>query len=183
MKSRTAIGTPVGSLIMLIATVILAATVVLFAVNLTANQVQKEKLYVASSHVWYVDRVNSVAAVGVTNTGPVDAVLTRINVNGLDCQWNGERNYVIYASINGTIPGDLAYADISGGNTTLTIAGAPHEFTTASEGLTLKAGSSIAFYIAVPNNIMIYDLAQPIRMVITTSQSVYCIETNVQSAT
>ncbi len=184
LKSRTALGAPVGNLIILIATVILSATVVLFAVNLTANQVLKEKLYIDTSHIWYVDDKVSVAAIAITNTGPTDSVLTRIDVNGLDCQWNGDTNYVIYCKINGTMPGDLTYSpDITNqGNSTINIAGISYDFTIASEGLTIQAGTSMAFYIVVPNNIMVYDLAQPVRMVMTTTQSIYCMETLVQAA-
>jgi hypothetical protein len=184
LKSKTALGAPVGNLIILIATVILSATVVLFAVNLTANQVLKEKLYVDTSHVWYVDDNVSIAAIAITNTGPTDSVIARIDVNGFDCQWSGDTNYIIYCKINGTMPGDLPYSpDITNqGNSTINIAGTPYDFTVAREGLTIQAGTSMAFYIVVPNNIMVYDLAQPVRMILTTTQSIYCMETLVQAA-
>ncbi|MCL4430600.1 MAG: hypothetical protein M1167_07585 [Chloroflexi bacterium] len=184
LKSKTALGAPVGNLIILVAAVILSTIVVLFAVNLTTNQVQKEKLYIASSHVWYVDSNVSIAAVAISDTGPTDAVLTKINVNGLQCQWGGDTNYIVYCEINGTLPGDLPYvADITNqGNTTVDIAGSPYDFTPANEGLTIQAGTSIAFYIVVPNRVMVYDLAEPLPMVITTTQSVYCTETLVQAA-
>ncbi len=184
LKHKTALSTPVGNLIMLMAAVILCTTVVFFALNLTASQVQKEKLFVASSNVWYVDPQTSEAAIALTNTGPTDAVLTKIDVKGLQCQWSGETNFVSYCRIDGAMPGDLSYVAVVSNqdNTTVAIAGVNYEFTPATESLTIPAGSSIAFYIVVPNRVMVYDLSEPLRMVITTTQGVYCTETLVQTA-
>ncbi len=184
LKQKTALSTPLGNLIMLMAAVILCTTVVFFALNVTTSQVQKEKLYVASSHVWYVDPSTSQSAIALTNTGPTDAVLTKIDIKGLQCQWNGTDNYVVYCKLDGAMPGDLSYvAGLSGTeNTTIPIAGEDYEFTPAQEGLTLSAGGSLAFYVVVPDRVMVYDLSEPLRMVITTTQGVYCTETLVQTA-
>jgi hypothetical protein len=183
LKSKRGLGAPVGNLIILVAAVILSTTVVLFATNVTTSQVQKEKLYIATSHVWYVDDTTSIAAIAISNTGPTDIVLNKIDVKGLQCEWNGETNYVAYCKINGIMPGDLPFvSEISNTeNTTITIAGQPYDFTVASEGLTVKSGNSVAFYIVIPDRILIYDLSTPVRMVITTTQGVYCTETIVQS--
>ncbi len=183
LKSKRGLGAPVGNLIILVAAVILSTTVVFFATNVTTSQVQKEKLYIATSHVWYVDDTTSIAAIAISNTGPTDIVLNKIDVKGLQCEWNGETNYVAYCKINGIMHGDLPFvAEISNTeNTTITIAGQPYDFTVASEGLTIKSGNSVAFYIVIPDRIVIYDLSTPVRMVITTTQGVYCTETLVQS--
>jgi hypothetical protein len=44
---------------MLLAAIALSTTVVLFAVNITSSQAQKEKVFVASTHVWYVDSISA----------------------------------------------------------------------------------------------------------------------------
>jgi hypothetical protein len=185
LKHKTALSTPVGSLIILMAAVVLCTTVVFFAINVTSSQVQKEKLYIASSHVWYVDSGISEAAVAISNTGPTDAVLTKIDVKGLQVQWNGSDNFVVYCKFPSLMPGDLSYVEglTSDANTTIPIAGSDYEFTPAQEGLTIPAGTSIAFYIMVPNRVVVYDLSEPLRMVITTTQGVYVTETVVQTAT
>jgi hypothetical protein len=110
-------------------------------------------------------------------------VLTQINVDGLQCQWNGTTNYVVYCEIKGPIPGDLPFVGVisSTANTTITIGGQPYNFAVASEGLTVKSGSSVAFYIVIPNLISIYDLSTPVQMTISTAQGVYFTETLVQS--
>ena len=184
LKSKRGLGAPVGNLIILVAAVILSTTVVLFATNVTGSQVQKEKMYIATSHIWYVNSTTSIVAIAISDTGPTDIVLNKIDVKGLQCEWNGTSNYVVYCKINGTMPGDLPFImDINReDNTTITIGLQDYDFVGASEGLTIKSGWTIAFYIVVPNRVMVYDLSTPLRMVITTTQGIYCTETIVQTA-
>ena len=181
--NKRGLGAPVGNLIILMAAVILSTTVVLFATNVTTSQVQKEKLYITTSHVWYLNSSTSIAAVAICDTGPTDIVITKLDVKGLQCEWNGTSNFVLYCKINGTMPGDLPLiTDLTNTqNTTINIGNQPYEFTAAGEGLTIKAGWSIAFYAVIPNRVMVYDLSTPLRMVISTTQGVYCTETLVQS--
>ena len=183
LRNKRALGTPVANLIIMVAAVLLATAVVAYAMSLTTSQVQKEKVYIATTHLWYVNSTESIAAIGISNIGSTDVVLTQINVNGLLCQWNGTTNYVVYSVIQGPIPGDLPLdEEISNtANTNITIGGQPFTFSAASEGLTIKSGYSVAFYIVVPNLISIYALSTPVQMTIKTAQGVYFTETLVQS--
>jgi len=183
LKSKRGLSAPVSNLIILVAAVLLSTVVVVYAVNLTTSQVQKEKVYIAATHIWYVNNAESIAAIGISNIGPTDIVLTQISVDGLQCEWNGTANYVVYCKIDGSIPGDLPLAqDISStANTTISIGGRPYQFAPAQEGLTIKSGWSMAFYVVVPNLISIYDLSTPVEMTISTAQGVYFTETLVQS--
>jgi len=183
LNNKRALGAPVGNLIILVAAVILSTTVVLFATNVTSSQVQKEKMYIATSHIWYANSSTSLAAIAICNTGPTDIVLNKIDVKGLQCEWNGTNNYVAYCKINGTMPGDMPFIESldRSGNTTISIGGTNYEFLIAGEGLTIKSGWTIAFYIVVPERVMVYDLSTPLRMVITTTQGVYITETLVQT--
>ena len=183
LRNKRALGAPVGNLIILMAAVILSTTVVLFATNVTTSQVQKEKMYITTSHVWYINSTTSIAAVAICDTGSTDIVITQLNVKGLQCDWNGTENYVLYCKINGTMPGDLPLdTDISNAaNATIDIANQPYTFTAAGEGLSIKSGESLAFYAVIPNRVMVYDLSTPLRMVILTTQGVYCTETLVQT--
>ena len=183
LKSKTALGAPVGSLIMLVATVILCTTVLMYAVNVTSSQVQKEKLFIASSHVWYCNSSISIAAIAVCDTGSTDSVFSKIEIKGLQCQWNGTSNYVVYTKINGTLPGDLPLITEfnRSGNTTAEIGQQTYNLQGATEGLSVQSGYTLVFYIIIPAHVIIYDLSTPLRMVITTTQSVYCSETVVQS--
>jgi hypothetical protein len=183
LKSKRGLGAPVGNLIILVAAVILSTTVVLFATNVTSSQVQKEKMYIATSHIWYVNSTTSIAAIAISDTGPTDIVLNKIDIKGLQCEWNGTENYVAYSKINGPMPGDLPFIDDinRSGNTTVFIGNKEYDFEIAGEGLTIKSGWSIAFYVVVPNRVMVYDLSTPLRMVITTTQGIYITETLVQT--
>ncbi len=182
--SKRALGTPVANLIVVVAAVLLSLTVTSFAMNVTTSQVQKENMFITSSHLWYTNSTYSTCAIAVTNTGPTDIVLTRLVIKGLQCTWNGSTNFVVYCKTNQTLPGDLSYvANLTNTeNNTITIANAPYVFAVAGEGLTLKSGWTMMFYIAVPDRVMVYDLGQPVRIVLSTTQAVYCSETNVQTA-
>jgi hypothetical protein len=189
--NRRGLGAPVGNLIILMAAVILSTTVVLFATNVTTSQVQKEKMYITTSHVWYVNSSVSIAAVGICDTGPTDIIISQLNVKGLQCEWNGTTNYVLYNKTDGALPGDLPYptalstwistnAEKDAGFSA-PIGSSDYNFVEASEGLTIKSGQSIAFYAIIPDRVMVYDLSTPLRMVISTTQGVYCTETLVQT--
>ncbi|MEM2098876.1 MAG: hypothetical protein QXU99_03910 [Candidatus Bathyarchaeia archaeon] len=182
LQSKRGLGTPVANLIVITAAVLLSLTVTTFAMNITASQVQKENMYISSSHVWYINSTDSVAAIVATNTGPTDIVLTKIVIKGLQCTWDGEENFVIYCK-NQTSPGDLPFVgNLTRGDSTINVFGVDYAFTSASEGLTIKSGWTILFYIALPERIMVYDLGQPVRIAIHTTQAVYCSETNTQTA-
>ena len=184
LKSKRGLSAPVGNLIILIAAVLLATVVVVYAVNVTASQVQKEKAYIAVTHVWYVNSSVSIAAIGISDIGPTDMVLTKIEVDGMQIDWNGTSSFAVYCDINGSIPGDLPLAEqlSNTGNTTIIIGGQSCNFDVAHEALTIKSGYSIAFYVVVPNLVSVYDLSTPIEMTITTGQGVYFTETVVQNA-
>jgi hypothetical protein len=184
LNSKKALSSPVGNLIMLLAAVILSTTVVIFAINVMTVQAEKERVYVAYTHIWYINSQTSIAAIALTDTGPTDVILTKINIKGLDCQWNGADNYVVYCTINGTIPGDLQYpTNLSPTTpTTITLANQPYQFTPATSALTLQHGNTLILYITIPNTIMLYNLSEPLRIVINTTQSVYIAETQVQVA-
>jgi len=148
---------------------------------MTASQVQKETMFIPTSHIWYVNSTFSVAAVAITDTGATDIVITKLEVKGLTCQWSGNESYVVFARLNGTLPGSLPFISNFAGNATVTIAGAQYVFSQANSGLTMKAGETIVFYIAVPNRMMIYDLATPVHILLTTTQSIYCTDTLVET--
>jgi hypothetical protein len=75
--NKRGLGAPVGNLIILAAAVVLATTVVLYAVNVTTNQVQKESLYVAGSTV----NMNQ-AIIDVLNTGPTSIRIAQVIIKG-----------------------------------------------------------------------------------------------------
>jgi hypothetical protein len=77
LKSRTALGAPVGNLIILVAAVVLSSTVVLFATNVTSDQVQKESLSITK-----VVLDTETAVITLENTGPTSISVTQITIKG-----------------------------------------------------------------------------------------------------
>jgi hypothetical protein len=107
LKNKRALGAPVGNLIILMAAVILSTTVVLFAINVTSNQVQKESLFISGSTL----TTNS-AVISIVNTGPTSIMVSQITVLG--------EKFGNYTSAP-TIEGGLG----KGNSTTLTVALTP----------------------------------------------------------
>lgn len=183
-RNKRALGTPVANLLILTSAIILTLTVTFFATNVTTSQVQKENLYIARSHMWYVNRTDSVGAVLIINTGPTDIVLNKITVKGLECDWNGTDSYIVYCKTDEVPQGDLPFISnfTSAENSTVTIGREEYTFAVAGDDFTLKSGWVMMFYMAIPERLMVYDLGLPVRMSISTTQAVYCTETLVQTA-
>jgi hypothetical protein len=75
--NKRALGAPVGNLIILVAAVVLSTTVVLFAVNVTSNQVQKENLYIKEAVL-----TTENAVITIENTGPTSIRVTQLTIKG-----------------------------------------------------------------------------------------------------
>lgn len=185
LHSVRALGTPVANLMIIVAAVSLSTTVMFFAVNVTTSQVQKENLYISETHIWYINSTHSVGSMVVVNTGPTDIVLSRIVVKGLKCTYNSTTNYMVYNKTNAGVPSDLPFVSnfTSMQTNTITIGGLTHDFVGATEGLTVKSGWTLMAYLAIPETFIVYDLGQPARITLTTTQAAYCTETLVQTAT
>jgi hypothetical protein len=76
-NNKSALGAPVGNLIILVAAVALSTTVVLFAVNVTSNQVQKENLQITD-----VTLNTSNCTVTIQNTGATSIRVSQITIKG-----------------------------------------------------------------------------------------------------
>ncbi len=77
LNSKRALGAPVGNLIILIAAVVLSTTVVLYAVNITSNQVQKESLFISDATL-----TPEKADISISNTGPTSIRVSQITIKG-----------------------------------------------------------------------------------------------------
>jgi hypothetical protein len=76
-KNKSALGAPVGNLIILVAAVALSTTVVLFAVNVTSNQVQKESMQITD-----VTLTTSTCSISIQNTGSTTIKVSQVTVKG-----------------------------------------------------------------------------------------------------
>ncbi len=76
-KNKRGLGAPVGNLIILLAAVILSTTVVLYATTVTANQVQKESLYISETTM-----DTTQATIKIKNTGPTSIMVNQVVIKG-----------------------------------------------------------------------------------------------------
>ncbi len=77
LKNKRGLGAPVGNLIILLAAVILSTTVVLYATTVTANQVQKESLYISGTTM-----DTTQASITIKNTGPTSIMVNQVIIKG-----------------------------------------------------------------------------------------------------
>ena len=111
-RNKRGLGAPVGNLIILTAAVLLSTTVVLFASNVTANQVQKESLYISQVNL-NIDN----GTLTIINTGPTSIMVRQIVIKGET--FNYTSNPEIGA--NGLAKGATATLAVTMNNGTLTI--------------------------------------------------------------
>jgi hypothetical protein len=182
-KNKRAMSSAIATLMTLTAAVVLSATVVLFATNVTAGEMSsKENVIIPTTHIWYINDTNSVGAIGLTNTGSTDIIINKITVKGIKCEWNeGNNSFVLYYKMTGAIQGDLPFVDVVAPQSNVTIADQPCTLDVASQGLSVKAGTSMICYIALPGNIMIYDMGQSIHVSVLTTQAIYTVEASVEA--
>ncbi len=112
LKSTRALGAPVGNLIILVAAVVLSSTVVLFAVNVTSNQVQKESLQITD-----VNLNTENCTVSIMNTGSTSIKISQITIKG-----DKYSNYTSTPDISGGLAkSNSASLTVTLSNSTITI--------------------------------------------------------------
>jgi len=112
LKNTLALGAPVGNLIILVAAVVLSSTVVLFAVNVTSNQVQKENLQITD-----VNLNTENCTISIANTGSTSIKVSQVTIKG-----DKYANYTSTPDISGGLPkGNSASLTVTLNNGTITI--------------------------------------------------------------
>jgi hypothetical protein len=180
--NKRAMSNAVSTLMTLTAAVALTGATVLVATNVSTNQLSNENVIVPTAHVWFINSTSSVGGIILTNSGQTDAIINKITINGANCLWNNQNDsFILYSKTVGPFSGDLPFDDIALPEQTITIGGEPFQFQAADQGVSLKSGSSMALYVATPNNIMVYSMGQPVTVVIKTTQAIYTAQANVES--
>jgi hypothetical protein len=178
-RNTLALSSAVATLILLVVSVVLSSAVAYFAFNTTGARLQSENLYFAKSYVWYKNSTSSLACLVVTNTGASAVVLSRVTVKGQEIFWNGTTTYVLYNKTEGVLSPDLEFVSNLNqtGTNVVNLGGTDYTLIVASENLILQSGWTMLFYIVNPGKLMVYDVGIPIRVAISTGQSVYVTET------
>lgn len=179
LRSRWALSTIVTTLIILVISVLLAASVVYLAINVTGTHSQEENLVILKRHVWYNNDGTSEAAVLIVNSGGRDVVIQKVNVRGQTLTWSASFYYKGSFSLSDmNYIGNLAegsFTPISDGF------GSFERFIAAQGPLTLSSGESMLFYVINPDSITVNDIGTTVGINIYTSQAVYYKEANVET--
>ena len=107
-RNKRGLGAPVGNLIILTAAVLLSTTVVLYAANVTTNQVQKESLYVSQANL----NINY-GNITIINTGPTSIMVRQIVIKGETFNYTSNPDI----GVNGLAKGGNATLTFTNGGT------------------------------------------------------------------
>lgn len=180
---------------------LLASVVTYFAINVFSTRVQEESLSLMKQHIW----VNSTATEGsmssaeaslmIVNSGGRDVVLQKLAIRGQDVQWNStdstwnssspdeRQQVVLYCITKNSVSQDMPYEgnfNVTGKNQ-VTFGTTNYNFTVASSPLTLESGYSMLLYVVNPDSITVNDVGLTASMTVYTAQTMYYVESNVQT--
>jgi hypothetical protein len=185
LKRTVALGTPVAGLILLIVAVMLSTITAYVAINIVNSRVQgREQLFLTKCNLWYKNSSFSIGGLVVVNIGATDIVLNKITVHGEECFWNGTSTYILYNKTTGALSGELPYVETFNrtGTTTISIGEGNYTFQGAGDDFILPSGWTMAFYVVNPGKLQIYNVGREVEVVVSTSQAVWCTESNVKAA-
>ncbi len=180
-KNRKALSTVVTMLIILVISVLLAATVSYFAINVTGTRMQEESVFLAKQHVWFNNiEGHSQAAILIINIGGRDISVQKVTVRGQTVNWSE----AYYFKGKFTLDTDLIYiTNLSEGSLTpVRDTFGSYETVNRVHGyLPLCTGESMLVYVKNPDSITINDVGQTVAIDVYTSQAIYYKEANVET--
>ena len=135
LKNKKALSTAVASLILLVASVLLAGVGSTFALNIAGSRIQQENVYLSNVAVWYKNKSCSLGSMLVTNTGETDVVLSKVTIKGQESTWNGTETFVLYTKVEGVLSANVEYVSNFNqtGSNQLTLDDVVYDFTVVSE--------------------------------------------------
>ncbi len=181
MRRNWALSTVVTMLIVLVISVLLAAVVTYFAINVTSTRVQEESILLTKTHVWFdLSRLDSQAAVLIENTGGRDIVIQKVTVRGQTVDWSR----TFYFKGEFTLTTDVTYIEdiMEGSFTPISDGFGSFETVVAARGdLPLCSGESMLVYVKNPDSITVGDVGITVSIDVYTSQAIYYKEINVET--
>jgi len=141
---------------------------------------QAETLELENQHVWYNQNGWSEAAIVAVNTGEKDALLRKITIRSIECDW---RNVYCWETDAGPVSSELKQTttELSGSSFNILIDGKQRAFQQANTRLGLASGSAIVLYIKNPGNITLNDVNQKVTITIFSENKLYYKETYVDA--
>jgi hypothetical protein len=158
LTSRRGLGSVITTLIILIASVVLAAGVIFFGGSLFQTNTENEAVQVSNAHIWVSSNgSSSVAGFVIQNTGGKTVSVQKITIRGQSVPisaWYFNNSASIATAAN--IQRELSYDDTLG-TIEVTGGGAPEQFTLATGPISLQQGQAMIMYLANPAGIKAID--------------------------
>ncbi len=154
---RRGIGNVITTLIVLIASVVLAAGLVFFGGSIFEASAKVEAIQVSNSHVWVSASGSSVAGFVVQNIGDAPVSLQKISLRGQAVpvsSWYYNNSASVATQDN--IMTELRY-DSSPGSVNVGGSSAEELFTQANGAITLQQGQAMFVYLDNPANLSMLD--------------------------
>jgi hypothetical protein len=159
-QKRRGLGDVITTLIILIASVVLAAGVIFFGGSLFQTNTENEAIQVSNTHIWVSPNgTSSVAGFVVQNTGGKVVSVQKITIRGQSVPtgswWYNNTQTVATA---GNIQTELKYEnDLHDGVDVRASTPGPEVFTMASGPISLEQGEAMFIYLANPAGITAID--------------------------
>ncbi len=158
MRRRRGLGTVIGTLIILIASVVLSAGLIFFGGSLFQSNAEREAIQLSNAHIWISPNgTSSVAAMIIQNTGGKQLTIERIAIRGLsipisDWYYNNDATMATASNIQRDLPydGSIGSVNIDG-------AAGEEAFIQATGPLYLDQGQVAFVYLANPAGISAID--------------------------
>ena len=157
-RERRGLGSVITTLIILIASVVLAAGVIFFGGSLFQTNTENEAVRVSNTHIWVAPNgTDSLAGFVVQNTGGKVVSVQKITIRGQSVptsSWYFNNDPAVATATN--IQRELTYFD-SVDNVDVTGDLAPDTFTQATGPISLEQGEAMFLYVEDPAGIAAID--------------------------
>jgi hypothetical protein len=170
---RSGIGTVLTTLIILLASAILAAAIIFFVGSLFQAYAEIEAIQVSNAHIWVTPNgTSSVAGFVVQNTGDRVVSVQKISVRGQPIPTSAWfYNNSASVATQGNVLNDLKYdGSLASVDVAPSIAG-EEQFSRASGSISLAQGRAVFIFLERPANISALDIGLDYTLKVRTERA------------
>ncbi|HEY7734104.1 MAG TPA: hypothetical protein VIB07_04870 [Nitrososphaera sp.] len=158
-RKRKGLGSVITTLIILIASVVLAAGVIFFGGSLFQTNTENEAIQVSNTHIWVSPNgTSSVAGFVIQNTGGKAVAVQKITIRGQSipsASWYYNNTSTVATAAN--IQAELKFDDSLGTIDVRASTPGEEQFTQATGPISLLQGQAMFIYLAKPAGINAID--------------------------
>ncbi|MCW3985303.1 MAG: hypothetical protein NWE91_02700 [Candidatus Bathyarchaeota archaeon] len=145
----------------------------------SSSDAQEETLELSNQHVWGNQSGWIEAAIVVLNTGERDAIIRKITIRGIECDWS---DVYYWKTDTGPISNELepTPVELSSSSFNIVIDGIQRTFQQATGELTLRSAWTVVLYVKSPFNLTSSDGGTKVIITIFTENNLYYEEAYVE---